>query len=110
MGVLIALCIIAIYVFVFAAIWRVLSKAGYPGWAAVIPIYNIIILLKVARLSPWWVLFCLVPFGGIIVNFMCSIGIAQGFGKDIGFGIGLALLPFIFFPILAFGNSEYSPE
>lgn len=91
--------------------WVVFTKAGYNGWAAVIPIYHDIVLLKVAKLSLWWLLWCLVPLGGIIVlSVKVCLDIAEAFGKPASFGIGLLLLPFIFFPILAFGKAVYLRE
>lgn len=91
--------------------WVVFTKAGYHGWAAVIPIYHEIVLLKVAKLSLWWLLWCLVPLGGIIVlSVKVCLDIAEAFGKPASFGIGLLLLPFIFFPILAFGKAVYLRE
>ncbi len=100
-----------LFVLIIAGQWIVLTKAGYRGWAVVIPIYRDIVLLKVAKLSPWWLLWILVPFGGhIILSVKVCIDIAEAFGKPASFGIGLLLLPFIFFPILAFGKAVYLRE
>jgi len=33
--------------------------------------------------------------------------LSKSFGKDVGFTIGLILLPVIFYPILAFGDAKY---
>lgn len=41
------------------------------------------------------------------MNIIVSIRIANAFGKGAGFAVGLIFLPFIFFPILAFGDAEY---
>lgn len=90
--------------------WVVFTKAGYHGWAAVIPIYHDIVLLKVAKLSLWWLLWCIVPLGYLILSVKVCLDIAEAFGKPASFGIGLLLLPFIFFPILAFGKAVYLRE
>ena len=89
--------------------WKIFTKAGEPGWAAIVPIYNLIVLLKISGKPAWWFILLIIPFVGIIVGFMVCINLAQNFGKSTGFGIGLALLGFIFGPILAFGDARYQP-
>ncbi len=89
------------------AMWKVFSKAGQPGWAAIIPIYNIYVLCKIAGRPGWWLLLMLIPFVNFIIAIIVCIDIAKNFGKGAGFGIGLALLGFIFFPILGFGSATY---
>lgn len=96
-------------IFVIAGVWKVFEKAGQPGWASIIPIYNVIVMLKIAGKPTWWLLLLIIPFVNIIIAIMISIEIARNFGKDTGFGIGLALLGFIFYPILGFGNAQYRP-
>jgi len=91
------------------SLWKVFTKAGEPGWAAIIPIYNFIVLLKIAGKPAWWFVLLLIPFVNIVIAFMVSINVAQNFGKSTGFGVGLALLGFIFGPILAFGDARYQP-
>jgi hypothetical protein len=100
---------LAIVVFEAAAMWRVFTKAGKPGWAIIVPIYNIIVMLEIAGKPLWWFLLMLIPLVNLVVVFVVMIGIAEKFGKSAGFGVGLALLGFIFFPILAFGDAEYRP-
>ena len=98
---------VAYAVFVFASLWRVFTKAGQPGWAAIIPIYNFIVLLKIVGRPLWWILLFLVPIVNIIVLFVIYIDLAKSFGKSTGFGVGLVLLGFIFLPILAWGSATY---
>ena len=100
---------LAIVVFMTAAMWKVFTKAGKPGWAIIVPIYNIIVMLEIAGKPLWWFLLMLIPLVNLVVVFMVMIGIAEKFGKSAGFGVGLTLLGFIFFPILAFGDAEYRP-
>ena len=100
----------AIMVFEIAAMWKVNEKAGQPGWAAIVPIYNIVVLCRIAGKSGWWVLLFLIPIVNIIVAIMVHFGIAKNFGKGGLFAIGLILLGFIFFPILGFGDAEYQPS
>jgi len=84
--------------------WKTFVKAGQPGWACIIPIYNIYIMTKIGGKPGWWVLPCIfVPFFIIWVFNMIS----KSFGKDEGFTAGLVFLGFIFWPILGFGDSRY---
>ncbi len=98
---------ILVVVFVVAGIWKVYEKAGQPGWAAIIPIYNIIVLLQIVGRPVWWIILMLIPIANIIVAFIVYIDLAKSFGKDVGFGIGLVLLGVVFFPLLGFGDAEY---
>lgn len=106
-GPLFWICEIAFIVLMIAAMWRVFSKAGQPGWAAIIPIFNVYIMCKVAGRPGWWLLLMLIPFVNLIIAIILSVDIAKRFGKGVGFAIGMVLLPFIFWPILAFGGAQY---
>lgn len=94
-------------VFSIASMWVLYAKAGEPGWAALIPIYNLYILLKIAGKPGWWLLLMLIPFVSLVIAIITYIGVAKNFGKGGGFAFGLVLLPYVFFPILAFGSAEY---
>ncbi len=94
----------------FIGIWKVFTKAGQPGWAIIIPIYNFIVMLQIAGRPLWWLLLMLIPFVNAIVAIIIAIDIARKFGKGVGFGIGLALVGFIFYPILGFGSATYNPQ
>ena len=94
-------------IILIVAMWKVFTKAGQPGWAAIIPIYNLYILCKIAGRSGWWVLLMLIPFVNFIIAIILCIDIAKNFGRGAGFGLGLAFLGVIFFPILGFGSSTY---
>lgn len=97
----------AVIILLIAAMWKVFSKAGQPGWAAIIPIFNMYVLCKVAGRPGWWVILMLIPLVNFIILIIVSIDVAKNFGKGAGFGIGLFLLPFIFYPILGFGSAQY---
>lgn len=92
-----------------AGMWKVFTKAGKPGWASIIPIYNTIVLLEIAGKPAWWFLLLLIPGVNIVIAIMVAIDLARNFGKGTGFGVGLALLPFIFYLILGFGDARYGP-
>lgn len=98
---------LAVMIFMIASVWKVFTKAGEPGWASIIPIYNIIVFLKIAGKPLWWIILCIIPVANLIVGILASIGLAKNFGKSDGFGIGLAFLPFIFCPILGFGDAKF---
>lgn len=98
---------LVIAVLVVVSIWKVFVKAGEPGWAAIVPIYNTIVLLKIAGKPIWWIVLLAIPVVNLISLFMVAISLAQRFGKGTGFGVGLALLPFVFYPLLAFGDAQY---
>jgi hypothetical protein len=87
--------------------WIVFTKAGQPGWASIIPIYQAYVLLLIAGKPGWWLVLMFIPVANFVVAIMVAIGVAENFGKSAGFGIGLAFLPIIFYPILAFGSATY---
>jgi len=92
---------------VIVAMWKVFTKAGQPGWASIIPIYNLYIWCKIVGRPAWWIILMLIPFVNFIICIILCIDLAKSFGKGAGFGIGLALLGIIFFPILGFGSAQY---
>lgn len=99
--------VLAIIIAVIAGIWKVFEKAGKPGWAAIIPIYNLIVLLEIAGKPLWWIILFFIPFVNLIAVILVSLAVARNFGKSDAFGIGLALLGFIFYPILGFGDAQF---
>jgi hypothetical protein len=98
---------LAILVLVVASWWVINQKAGKPGWAAIIPIYNIIVELQIAKMNPWLVLLMFVPIANVVVLIMMYINIARLFGKGVGYALGLIFLSIIFLPMLAFGTAKY---
>ncbi len=101
---------LAFVILIIAGMWKAFVKAGQPGWASLIPIYNTIVLLQIADKPIWWILLLLIPFVNLIVIILVCVAIAEKFGKGAGFGIGLAFLSFVFFPILGFGSATYCGE
>ena len=101
---------LAFIVFIIASIWKVFTKAGQPGWAAIVPIYNYIIMCKIAQKPTWWTaIILLVPVVNIVFLIMLWHNIVIRFGKTAGFTVGVFLLGFVFVPILGFGSAEYTP-
>ncbi|KAF0811860.1 hypothetical protein IGB42_03670 [Andreprevotia sp. IGB-42] len=107
MGFISSIIYLAVIVGIIAGVWKTFVKAGKPGWAAIIPIYNIIVLLEIVKKPLWWIILTFIPLVNIVVVFLISIELARKFGKGTGFGIGLALLGFVFYPILGFGDATY---
>ena len=100
---------IAIVVFLLASLWKIFAKAGEPGWSGIIPIYNMIILAKIAEKPLWWGALVLIPGAGIVFQIWLWNRTVKRFGKSEGFTVGVILLPFIFLPILGFGSASYTP-
>lgn len=102
---------LAISIFMIVSYWKLFKKAGQPGWAAIVPVYNLVVMFKVAKMNPWLILLFIVPIVNfvaiIVLDIMLCINIAKAFGKDGGYAVGLLFLPVIFYPILALGNAEY---
>ena len=92
---------------VIAGLWKIFAKAGKPGWAAIIPIYNLIVLLQIAGKPLWWIVLFLIPVVNIVAAVMVFVSVAKAFGKGTGFAIGMLLLGPIFIPILGFGSAKY---
>ena len=106
--ILILVVYVAIIVLMIASQWTVFTKAGQPGWACLIPIYNIYVMTQIAKKPGWWLaIILLVPIVNLIFLIMLLNGIAKAFGKDAGFTVGLLFLGIIFWPILAFGDAQY---
>lgn len=107
MSAIIVVIYLAVVVFEIAALWKVFVKAGQPGWAAIIPIYNLYILTKIARRPGWWVLLFFIPLVNLVMAFIVWIDVAKAFGRNALFGVGLTILGIIFVPILGFGSDQY---
>ena len=93
------------------AMWRIFTKAGKPGWASIIPVYNMVVLFQIVGMNPWLLLLYIVPFvnyiASIVLMIMLCIKLAKAFGKSSGFAVGLIFLNTIFMLILGLGNAEY---
>jgi hypothetical protein len=98
---------LGVLILVVAGLWKAFAKAGKPGWAAIVPVYNLVVMVEISGRPLWWVVLFFVPFVNLVAAVLISIDIAKAFGKDVGFGLGLAFLGPIFWPILGFGSAEY---
>ena len=98
---------LAVTILLIVSLWKIFTKAGQPGWASIIPIYNIIVLLQIAGKPVWWIILLLIPLVNLIVGIITIVALAGKFGKGVGYAIGMIILPIIFYPILAFGSARY---
>ena len=112
-AILIGLLINTSYLFILItveALWKIYKKAGKNGWAAIIPIYSIIVLLEIIKKPIWWLVMFLIPLVNAVIAIWMINLLSKRFGKNEGFTIGLLLLPFIFFPLLGLSKTEYIDE
>ena len=97
------------YILVAVGLWKVFTKAGYPGILAIIPIVNLIFLVKIAGMSGWFALLYLIPIVNLILAIIVAFKLGARFGKGGVFSFFLLFLfPYIGYLILGFGDSRYS--
>lgn len=103
--------LLVVYILVVIAMWKVFTKAGKPGWASLIPVYNMVVMYQIVGLNPWLLLLYLIPFvnwiAALVLSIMLNVKLAKVFGKSTGFAIGLIFLNPIFLLILGFGDAKY---
>ncbi len=98
---------LAVAVLGIVAMWKIFEKAGEPGWAAIIPFYNLYVLFKITWGNGWKFLFLLIPIANVVFAIITMVKLAKAFGKSGGFAVGLIFLSIIFYCILAFGDAQY---
>jgi hypothetical protein len=100
---------LAIIVVIIVGMWKVFEKAGQPGWAAIVPIYNIYVLTQIAGRPAWWIVLFLIPLVNFVAALIISIDVAKAFGQSAVFGIVLLFLfGVIGYLMLGFGNYRYT--
>ncbi len=95
---------LAFMTFMIIAMWKVFVKAGKPGWASIVPFYNLYVMLEIVGRPTWWLLMFFVPFANIVFAIIMTLDVAKAYGKDTGFGVLLILLPVVGYPILGFSK------
>jgi len=96
-----------VWVLVIAGYWKMFSKAGEAGWQSIIPIWNLLVLLRIVGRPWWWILLYLIPFVNIIIWVIVSYDTAKSYGHGWGYAIGIILIPYVFYVLLGFGDSQY---
>ena len=94
-------------IFAIITMWKLYRKANKPGWAAIVPVYNYVVLLEIVGRPIWWILLSFVPLVNIYVAFVVALDLAKSFGKSTGFGVANFFVPFITYPILAFSKGSH---
>ena len=98
---------LGVMVLTIIGFWKIYTKAGRPGWASLVPVYNIIVLLEIIGKPTWWVILSFIPFVNAVVGIIVTFNLAKVFGKGTGYTLGMIFLPFIFYPMLGFGSASY---
>jgi hypothetical protein len=107
-GIILLVLYLAIVVAAVAGTWKTFTKANQPGWAAIIPLYNYYVMLEIGDNEWWWLLVIMfVPVVNLYGLYKLNDGVAKAFGQGLGFTLGLLFLPFVFLPLLGFGDYEY---
>jgi len=107
MAILNVLIMTAIPGLIIAGLWRTFEKAGKPGWAALVPFYNMWVAVEIVKKPVWWFIMFFIPIAGFVFWILVCLEMAKCFGKSAGYGVGLALLGFVFFPMLGLGDAQY---
>lgn len=102
------LIVLALIALIIASLWIIFTKAGKPGWASLIPVYNLYVMLQIVGKPAWWLLLFLIPVVNVILSILLNFELARSFSKGTGFALGLIFLPMIFLPILAFSDAAYA--
>lgn len=108
-GAMIVFGLIAGYftILMLCSVMGIFIKAGKPWWAAIVPIYNIIVLLEILGRPIWWIVLMFIPVVNFIISIVLANDLSKAFGKDIGYTLGLIFVGFVFYPMLAFGSAQY---
>ena len=106
-GLFLGLFYLGLILIYIIGVWKVYEKANQPGWACLIPIYNIWVLLKIVGKPRWWILLLLIPLVNVVIGILITHNLSKSFGKDVAYTLGLILLPVVFYPLLGLGNATY---
>jgi len=106
-GLFLGLFYLGLILIYIIGVWKVYEKAYQPGWACLIPIYNIWVLLKIVGKPRWWILLLLIPLVNIVIGILITHNLSKSFGKDVAYTLGLILLPVVFYPLLGLGDATY---
>ena len=99
--------ILAMCVLTVVGLWQVFIKCGREGWESILPVYNFVVMLEIAKRPIWWIVFYLIPLTSAVVHIVVWAAILKRLGRGTGFLLGVIFLPFIFIPILGFTKEKW---
>jgi predicted Ser/Thr protein kinase len=102
------LVVLAVIAVISAGVWKAYSKAGLPGWGCLIPIYNLVLLMRLGGKPGWWAIWLFVPYLNLVIYTIVTFEIARNFGKGVAYTLGLLLFPPLFYAFLGFGEAQYN--
>jgi hypothetical protein len=102
---IIALMYLVMTVATFAGLWKIFEKANKPGWASLIPVYNLVVWFEIIGKPLWQIILIVVPFANIYVAITMITGLCKSFGKP-GMANYMAaiFLGFVYYPFLGFSD------
>ncbi len=98
---------VVLMVLMVASYWKIFAKAGKPGWASIVPIYNLVVYLQMVNRPVWWIVLFFVPIVNIVIAIVLVHDLSKSFGKGMGWTLGLLFLGIVFVPVLAFGSDQF---
>lgn len=98
---------VVLMVLMVASYWKIFAKAGKPGWASIVPIYNLVVYLQMVNRPVWWIVLFFVPIVNIVIAIVLVHDLSKSFGKGAGWTLGLLFLGIVFVPVLAFGSDPF---
>ena len=114
--------VIGLTVFIIICNWKLLEKAGEPGWKSLIPFYNIYTIMNIALTRPtstvFFIVFCVmyvtlcIPYLGaflfsMVVGIILGItnfAVAKSYGRDVGMCVCSIFFAPVIKAILAFSK------
>jgi serine/threonine protein kinase len=103
------LVFLALFGVAAAGMWRVFVKAGLPGWGALVPFYNLVLVMRLAGKPGWWAIWLFVPLCNFVIYTIVTLEIAKNFGKGVAYTFCLLLVPPLFYAVLGLGGAQYNP-
>lgn len=100
--------VLAILVAMLASLWKIYEKAGEEGWTSLVPFYNMWVWIHMVGRPAWFIILCFIPIANIYAACALINDVSKGFGKGIGYTLGIIFLPFIFLPLLGFGDAQWT--
>lgn len=97
----VAVIYLAVFALMIVSMWKLFVKAGKPGWASIVPIYNSYIMTQIAGRPWWWLLLMLIPVAGIVFAIIIVLDFVKSYGKGTGYAVFALFLPIIAYPIMA---------